>query len=270
MSNLNHFFPEDFYPPVSRVYSLECSQGLQIASKLNILICGVVRDAGEILERNIKCIEHIRSYFNRSYVFIYENDSKDFSKNILEKYSKDGYSIVFKSETRGTKKLADKSLERRANMAYARNQYLEYAKTKAKYTKVDYVLVLDLDLYGYSYLGLLNSLSKIDDKSCIGSNSIIYQGNQRLYYDTWAYKDYSNLTEEQKNLMVFNRGEPLQRVHSCFGGMMLYPASILKHDIKYTEKNCDHITLHEQLVEKGYKIFLNPSQITLYSKHYYV
>lgn len=264
-------FPEEFWPPVnSKDYRQKCLVGLQRASKMDVLIVGCVRDAEPALERNLACLDHMRKFFRSSSVFLFENDSKDSTKNILENYCGTRYNSSFKSETRNTKRLADKSLERRVNMAYARNKYLEYAKSY-KQRNIDVIIILDLDLKGgYSYIGLMNSFYYINNQTCIGSNSIYYQDNQRLYYDTWAYEDSYKRTEEEKNLMIFHRAQEPFEVKSCFGGLMVYPSSILKHNIKYESWSCDHVTLHKQLKELNYKILLNPSQITLYSDHYYV
>jgi hypothetical protein len=197
---------------------------------------------------------------------------KIFPKKFLKPIQKPYYNTIFSTEKLSTNKLSDQSLERRVNMAYVRNKYLEHAKKKYKSGyKLDVIIVLDLDIIGgYSYTGLLNSLSYFNNNTCIGSNSIYYQDNQRLYYDTWAYKDLNNKSEQDKNLMVFHRGENPFEVDSSFGGLMLYPSSILKHNIKYDSWDCDHVTLHKQLKDLGYKIYLNPSQIVLYSDHYYV
>lgn len=263
----NYFFPEEFYPPIDPDYGRKVSKGLERASKLNSLFVGVIRDA----ERNLLILNHIRGFFNSSKVFLYENDSKDNSKNILEKFSKDNYNVVFKSENLKTTRLADTSLERRTNMANARNTYLEYSKRYFKSNPVDILIVLDLDLLGgFSYTGLLNSLYFWNNISSFGSNSIYYQNQERLYYDTWAYLDSFQRSESDKNLMIFHRGEYVKKVISCFGGMMLYPGNILDNDINYTNEDCDHVTLNKQLINLGYNIWLNPSQITLYSTHYYV
>lgn len=266
----NYFFPEEFFPPVDKGYGKKCSMGLEIASKINVLFCGVVRDAGSILNRNLLALNHMRGFFNHSHTFLFENDSQDSTKNILDKYSKQNYNSVFSSEKLNTKRLSDTSLERRTNMAYARNKYLEYAKKKIKSNRIDKIIILDLDLLGgWSYTGLLNSLSYKDNTSCFGSNSIYYREKERLYYDTWAYLDHNKQSETDKNLLMFHRGQSLVPVTSCFGGMMIYPSSILENDIQYTNEHCDHVTLNKQLTQLGYNIFLNPSQITLYSEHYY-
>jgi hypothetical protein len=264
-------FPEEFWPPVSKDYANKCLLGLQIASKTNVLIVGCVRDAEPSLEPNLARLDEIRRLFNFSKVIIYENDSKDFSKEILDNYAKTRYNTIFLTEKLGTRKLSDHSLERRINMANARNKYLEYSKKVIKTNHIDIIIVIDLDIKGgYSYTGLLNSLSYINKTLCIGSNSIYYQDKTRLFYDSWAYLDSNNKSEEEKNLMCFHRGEPLLEVDSCFGGLCIYPASILNYNIKYENWSCDHVTLHKQLKDLGYKIYLNPSQIVLYSDHYYV
>lgn len=266
-------FPEEFWPPVnSKDYIQKCLMGAQRASKMNVLITGCVRDAEPALEPNLARIDEIRKYFMSSSVFFFTNDNSDNSKEILENYCGTHYNTIFSSEKLGTKRLSDKSLERRVNMAYVRNKYLEHAKKKYKSGyNLDLIIVLDLDIIGgYSYTGLLNSLSYFCSNTCIGSNSIYYQNNQKLYYDTWAYKDSCNKSEEEKNLMIFHRGESPFEVDSSFGGMCLYPSSILKYNIKYDSWDCDHVTLHKQLKDLGYEILLNPSQIVLYSDHHYV
>lgn len=279
MSQLNYFFPEDLFPPTSKDYGERISEGLQIARGLNLIIVGVVRDSEHSLNRNLKCIDHIGSYFKTYQGFFYENDSQDNSKKILENFALGGH-IILKTEKRGTRKLSDMSLERRKNMAEARNQYVSYLSNLIE-QRLLYVLIVDLDVVGgYSYVGLLNSLSylkdssykyKLKDDTVIGSNSIYYNdSNIRLYYDTWAYLDKNNRSEEDKNLMVFHRGQSPFEVDSCFGGMALYPFSVFQHNIWYQDWHCDHVTFNTQLKDLGYKILLNPSQITLYNKHYYV
>ena len=48
----------------------------------------------------------------------------------------------------------------------------------------------------------------------------------------------------------------------------IYKSEVLEQT-KYTKEDCDHVTLHSQIKKNGYKVWLNPSQITLYTKHYY-
>ena len=81
----NFFFPEEFNPPVSNDYGKICSVGLQNASKIDAMFIGAVRDAEPYLERNLMCLDHMRSFFNSSSVFLFENDSKDSTKKIVEK-----------------------------------------------------------------------------------------------------------------------------------------------------------------------------------------
>lgn len=271
--NLNFFFPEEFYMPEKSLeqYSQRVSKGLSYSACSSALIISCVRDCSNILERNLLCLEYTRSFFKNSHCFIYENDSKDSTKSILREYTFRHKSKIL-CENINTKRQNGTDIDRRIRMANVRNRCLKYAKSINKREKVDVVIVVDLDLLGaWSYTGLLNSLSYMQENNntCFGSNSLYYNSGERLFFDTWAYRSMIN-HEVGNNFLRFERGQNPISVESCFGGLMLYPGSILKHDIRYTEDDCDHVTLHNQLRNYDYEIFLNPSQITLYNKHYYV
>jgi hypothetical protein len=158
-------------------------------------------------------------------------------------------------------------------MAYARNKYLDYARRFAQQQRINYLIIVDTDLQGgWSYHGVLNSLGH-KDWDIIGSNSLYYYTSEdkvvRLFYDSWAFRALGNpeeIEDKTVNVFKFHRGEDLIQVNSCFGGLGIYKPHILYLNVDYTEDDCDHPTLHNALCEKGCKIFLNPSQITLYNK----
>ena len=259
------FFPESYYPPASLDYADRLAKGFTTASKLNVLITGVVRDGEKEIGLNLARIDYLRRFFAKSYVFVYENDSVDNTKEIINKWRKSRYNTVFYSEKLGTRKLADRSLERRINMATARNKYLEYAR---KLKDIHKIIILDLDLAGgYSFEGVLHSLSYNEENSIYTSNGLMYRNTERLFYDTWSYRDLDD--NEGSNYLLYNRGEDLVKVNSNFSALSIYPSSILDYNIKYTSSDCDHVTINNQLTKYGYNIFLNPSQITLYNLHYY-
>ena len=60
-------------------------RGKSIAKQFNVAICSVVRDCDKSLLNNIPVIETIRSNFKSSVVIVFENDSKDRTKQILNK-----------------------------------------------------------------------------------------------------------------------------------------------------------------------------------------
>jgi hypothetical protein len=159
-------------------------------------------------------------------------------------------------------------------MAIARNKYLEYARSYVRSHNIDYIIILDCDLLGgWSYHGVLNSIGQSTPWDIIGSNSLFYLNHKeswiKVFYDSWAFRELGH-TEEvdgtDANMFVFNKGEPLIAVNSCFGGLAIYKPHFLSEGLNYTDEDCDHPSLHNRLAERGYNIFLNPSQITLYNR----
>lgn len=254
--------------------------GKDIAKNSNVLICGIVRNSEKVLPYTIARIEKLGLYFKSYHVFLYENDSIDNTVNILTKWKKENNNIEFKSDKLNPPPFVDmKGHDRLKYMAIARNEYLEYGRKYIVNHSVDYVIIVDCDLVGgWSYHGILNSLGQQTYWDVIGSNGIIYiqQNNQwlRLFYDTWAFRTINQPQEikgRDGNLFLFHRGESLIKVNSCFSGMAIYKPPFLTTNINYTDKDCDHTTLHNELVEKhNYNIYLNPSQIILYNRTMYV
>lgn len=264
------FFPESLWPPVDPRYKSILNRGLEIASYSNVYICGICRDCESTIGANLSRIDFLTKFFNLSKIFIYENDSQDSTPQVVDRWAKNRYTVMFVSEKLGTSHSQDKSLNRRKNMAAARNKYLEYG---AGLKLMDLMIVLDLDLAGgWSYEGIIHSIGLMGQRTIMGSNSLIYKPD-RQYYDSWAYRELDNdeeLPDNHVNPFIFNRGEQLVKVNSCFGGCAIYPISVLNYNFRYHDYDCDHVTLHKQLRDVGYGVYLNPSQITLYSEHYYV
>ena len=245
------------------------------AKQSKVLICGIVRNAEPILRHTIARIKMLGSFFEHYHVILYENDSQDNTKEILISTIDKHFWLM--SENVNPPPFRDShGIDRRRWMAKARNKYVEIARSYMKNNSVDYVIVLDTDLEGgWSYHGILNSLGHFNWDG-IGSNSIYYRQHKgtwlRLFYDSWAYRELGHLEshdDHKVNLLKFNRGEPLKEVHSCFGGLAIYKPWCIQ-SAQYSEDDCDHPTFHTQLRQQGAKIYLNPSQITIYNRNEYV
>ncbi len=55
-------------------------------------------------------------------------------------------------------------------------------------------------------------------------------------------------------------------VHSAFGGLCIYEKNILKglsYDLE--SEDCEHVSLHNAIRDKGGKIYMNPSMVIVYS-----
>jgi hypothetical protein len=341
MNNISWYtaqFPEDMFQCLNRYkadYGNAIVRGAEIAAKSNVLICGIARNCARILPYTFARLEKLSQMFSSYHIFIYENDSKDATKSVLSQWNYPD--VTIKAENLGAPVFTEpKSKARKIWMAKSRNKYLAFAKKYVTKHPVDYIVIVDMDLWGgWSYLGILNSLGQNFKWDVMGSNSIYYQidtsncewvfengkwrckhcnfiineeeyllpdrqkinfwkdaliqptigstnkathedlgpHHERLFYDTWALRLFNKseeLDDNKANLYQFNRGQSPFRVNSCFGGLAIYNPRFLEENIKYTSKDCDHPTLHNELTRRGYYVVFNPSQITLYNKSCYV
>ena len=278
-------FPEDWYLPEKSItsgYMDRCNYGFDHISRKRLTIGFLARDIESVLPYTIERLLYLGRLFNSCHIVCFENDSIDSSKEILKlaeskhsgKWPNDD-SVTFtliSSDIGKEKNIQDKSLGRRERMAFYRNSLRE----EMLKSTADYYMVYDGDIEGgFSYEGIANSFSY--DWDVCGSNSIIYktvnEKVQRYYYDSWAWRDLDNWKCHEDidiNPRAYHRGEKLVEVNSCFGGLALYKHSIFScPSYSYTSDDCDHVTLHKQMKNDKCSIFMNPSQITLYSKSRY-
>lgn len=270
LNTTDHFkssFPEDFYLPAQQYeddYYRRTLFGMESMSKLTLTIGILIRDAENIVNYTILRALRIGKMFNAYKIVILENDSKDRTRDILEK-ANIGKLIGVKLPD--TDYQQDKSVARRRRMAICRNALRAEMQT----VQSDYYMVIDGDvLGGYSYEGIANSFSYPFD--VCGSNSLMYNKTTRHYYDSWAFRDLNHPHEHydcEINPRRYERGEPATRVLSCFGGLAIYANRIFHHKAQYNDTDCDHVTLHKQFPDTT-NIIMNPSQICLYNKSRYV
>ena len=119
-------FPEALYPSKQDAvtyYNNVTILGRQKASESSVIICGICRDAEKNLKFNVPRIERIGELFNDYKVVVYENDSKDLTKDILEIWQKSNPRVTVITETLGDKKFGSVASFERANaLADCRNK----------------------------------------------------------------------------------------------------------------------------------------------------
>lgn len=246
--------------------------GYEIMAKSTCIIAGCARNVSAIWPLTEARIEKLGGFFEDYHVIIYTNDNDDDTLKQLDDFYNRNCKVDLISEN--LKKQYHGSVisdERTVDMAYYRNQYLNLIKECSS----DYVIIADMDLEGgWCYEGIANSIGH--DLDVVGSNGLLYRENngqpQKLYFDAYAYRALNHPAPHDQtpiNLLQYNRGELPIQVFSCFGGMAIYKRHCLKDWMEYKGNDCDHPTLHQQMREAGFKIWLNPSQIILYSKHHY-
>lgn len=251
-------------------YLEQINRGEKRARQKKVVICGLVRDLEEILPLTLWRMEKLGEIFADYQIVIYENDSKDRSLEVLEEHAKQNSRLHILTERLGDPVNPPiRCLNRVERMAKYRNQYREYLVEH--FSDYDIAVVVDMDLPGgWDLKGISHSLS-YEDWDFIGSYGLIqknYLNRQvSLQYDAWAYREFGSyrpLTTAEVNHLHWPSTAGLIPVYSCFGGMGLYRMEAMI-ECKYLGEDCEHISLHRQMREKGMdRLYLNPRQLTDY------
>ena len=284
-------FPEDLYPPIRDFrdqYYDTVIQGVERASKSNVIITGLCRNIMGILPNVAARIRKTATLFKEAKVLIYENDSNDGTSKALKKVFKNDNNVILKQEKTGHR-MFDKTreIERPLYLGKLRQKCNGWIREINKFFPIDYIIIIDLDLEGgWSYDGILNSFGykhwsamtangfEYKEKKITSSRGIEYLEYERLFFDTFAYKEYGNwkvLDSKKTNLLKFERGQPPVPVYSNFNGLGIYKYEDMIDCVFGAYQNPDDTVInewsyiHHQMIKNGSDIFLNPSMITLYS-----
>lgn len=247
-------------------------------SRYKFLLLGVIRNGGYALAENIKTIEESFSRYGSVDWFVVESDSDDETVQNLTLLSDAKPNFRFLSMG----KLRDRHPQRTERISIARNRYLQELRNFSEYQNVDYVVVADLD-------GVNGQLSEAAIRSCWVDSpdwDVCCANQLAPYYDIWAlrHREWSpNDCQIQYKFLVkngFSAERALQvavfgrmirvapardwiEVDSAFGGLAIYRRQVLNSLIyKGLDSDgnevCEHVSLHQQIKERGGRIFINP------------
>lgn len=269
-------FPEARFAPAPNragAYWRQVAAGYCRMQTRRVTIAGIARDVAAGLAQTIARIERLGECFAAYRVVIYENDSMDATAEMLRAWSARNGQVRVISETR------HEELSRPIRCPMRAQRMADY---RAHYHRAiadqcwdeDEVIVLDMDLEGgWSLDGIAHTYGH-DDWDFVGSYGILYrrrglQFNRFVHYDSWAFRtseDFRPLPTREVNYLHWDRGDPLVPVTSCFGGLGIYRRQAFLAGA-YAGPDCEHIALHRQMRACGFRrVFLNPSQITLYGR----
>jgi glycosyltransferase involved in cell wall biosynthesis len=262
-------FPEARWAPdksTAESYWNRIDEGLLVAAKSSLVVCGLMRDIGDSIHRLRQFVEYLGAHFRSWKGVFYENDSVDGTAAKLLAWANDEPRIMAWTEYRNLRRMApNRDPKRGDQMAEYRNMCHDYV---AKHmTNADYVLVVDTDLAAWSTQGILSSLGT-PDWDMMGANGLRKIRGVWTQYDAWAWRDIGHPHQHhylEVNPRVFERSLPPVPVLSCFGGMGLYrmPAFLSS---RYAGGDCEHVILHRGMAAAGFdKLFCNPGMMALYS-----
>jgi len=271
--------------PLETVSSLDfidnkiLSLGEEEMKKHKVVFAGISRDNAPHLANVMNHIEYIGRHFDDYRVIIFENDSRDATKLILNLWQLINPKVKIKSE--------DFFNQKRPSIAFlaqVRNKYLELLSTN-EYQDFDIVIPLDMDMsYGIDLRGVKQSFSLIDRWDMVCSNGI--SNSKGEMYDAFAFrndefpyspkeygaifnKDYWDFNGNIKEMLkVYDPKGDLIPVHSCFGGLAIYKKKLFDGcSYKSESEDCEHVLLHKCMRDNGARLFMNPAQIIRY-EHY--
>lgn len=257
-------------------------------SNSSIIICSIVRDAEQGLKKNIPVIKELCRHFKDYHIVVYENDSRDATKQLLTDWMESDREHVaaLMNNTDPTKTIPSSKITKEANpffcrkriekMAALRNQYMQYIEQAG--WEADYLMVVDLDVANISLQGILTSFDKKapqwDAVTAYGYSTA--PNLKRRYHDTYALveKGQANIPQTEQtihdNALAFAskmKEEKWIQVDSAFGGLAIYRFEaikglryqVLENNDSRVEVRCEHQSIYRQMSERGATaIYVNP------------
>lgn len=243
----------------------------------SLLITGTVRNVGkDITKRVLKLENELKHLFTTKWLIV-ESDSDDNTVTQLLKLK--GAIPKFEFITLG--QLRDRIILRTERLAFCRNVYLSEINNSSNYKDIEYIMVIDLD-------GVNDYLTKESVSTCFERNDwdVCCACQKGPYYDVWAlrhplwspndcWQTYEFLLSHGSSKYmaatsaVYSRMLNLSKlnhwieVDSAFGGCAIYKKEVLIGTSYYgitedKQEICEHVALHQQIKQKGGRIFINP------------
>lgn len=263
-------------------------------NELTLIICGIVRNAEIGLKRNLPIIDALCEKVKDYHIIVYENDSLDKTKSILETWQLKNPSRIHISindidsteiipKVKNTMVNPFFSRKRISKMADLRNKYMDYIDLQD--WRADYLIVVDLDVAHLYLKGIISSLiSDVEWDAVVANGYSLSPKLYRRYHDTYAlsmWGDQANPQTEDKIKRLAKKLGKLKisddwiRIASGFGGLAIYRFEAIKglrylalpnQDAK-VEVKCEHFSIYSQMFERGFKRFyINPAMVLQYQR----
>jgi len=245
-------------------------EGNQNMYSYNVVFAGTCKNVESYLKKSLENVEECGKLFKSFILIIYENDSIDNTRKLLNEYKKFNYHYIFE----------DNIIEKRRTMRLAngRNKILDKIKEIGNF---DYLIMLDLDDVTNSgiFINTIKTCFDYDDWDVLTANQ------KKKYYDLWAlrkpgYIDYDVHGELARNDPLENKDiiynkinhskfeNGLIEVDSAFGGIAIYKISSIKNckyvgDYKSNNRypddseQCEHVQFNKCIKDNGGKIYIN-------------
>jgi len=252
-------------PPWAEAYAARRRLGRERMSGLRVVLCGLARDTEAQLPLNLARATRIGRAFADHRVVVYENDSVDGTRKILEEAAHGDPRLRVLGEPDGTPHWPPvRDRARTEQMARYRERVRR--EVASRYGDFDLVIVADFDLEGWSYDGIADALGR-DGWDVMASTGVRFLGGRPFFYDGFAFRAQGHPEAHEPfgmRSMLLPRGAPPIPVLSAFSGLAIYRMPAFAAG-RYDGRDCEHATFHASLRAAGFdRAFLNPSMLSLY------
>jgi hypothetical protein len=282
-AQLSMFTPVDLFASSVDLEQKE-DAGFKYMATQRVIITGLVRDVENRIPLLLRKVYGVGRHLGQWKLLIVENDSKDRTRELLLDAAKQdpehievlGCGINVNACSMSLPKTIghEADTKRITKMAMLRNVYMD--RIEEAYSDWNYIMMWDLDIIGTVYSdGIATSFSEFESDpqiDAICGNGIHAHGFSNFYYDTYAHEDLDENFHVRDKLWhglalnlwkaKYDRGDPLHKCKSCFGGFTIYRMSSL-HGIRYHPPGealeCEHVLFNRQLKN----VYVNPSMINL-------
>lgn len=255
------------------------SKKLYSLNNISILVIGITKDGGKLLEHNIKKLLKLRKYAKTVDFLIYENNSakqtKDILKNLKEKIT--GFDFISedltaeqidsicKTKTENGKPCRIELITYARNMLQAEAKKRVFTQNTSDCEKYQYILNIDLDVLIFNPLDCLKSLLRFSntDFDCITGYGMT---KWLRYRDAYAFRnvefpfgpEFMPKFWWEKTWHQIQQRNPKKLkipVYSAFGGAALYKSTVYFSSIYNCHpQNEEFLKIHNKLLKKS-----NPS-----------
>lgn len=271
---------------------MELESARKFIQHKKVIFATLARNIAPFFKKTKFKMTTIGNLFSDYRILVFENDSKDKSRELLQAWSKLDSKVILldccdqkqcdcKLKEIHPHKFGITSSKRIHVMKTYRQKLLHYAKTHF-INSFDYYIVFDFDLPGAIYMDgfLSNFITQSHPWDMVFARGLhampIPFSNQLFVYDGLAFigknDSFHYKDSPLKEVIHFNQevnqysiGDAWVPVKSGFNGMAIYDFPKLK-DCNYLSDTfkCEHIALHHDMHQKGFSnIFYNPSFVII-------
>ena len=263
-----------------------------------VVVAGLTRDAADYLPGVLSNLEKVGGQFDDAAYLLFENDSKDGSKELLRAWC----------ETRPSARLfeidglAEALPIRTIRLAFLRNAIIDLVR--AEFADFDYLYLVDCDIAGHWPVDVTAFERAARFLAVDPGRAAIFPNNDGLYIDLWALRaegwcpddtwecvlEYMlklRVSDEDAFKAIFvpraqqyiPRGSAPRQVQSAFGGAGLYKIeSVLKNPRRYVGhkakvlptnegprefgwQTCEHVSFNQGFGALGQSLYIMPDWI---------